>query len=246
MLTFRHEDTYNRQKYAVLDLDGCLVQNPEEARYATLNDPSFWHSHWNDALAGRPNEELLDVARGLLDQGYRLIVLTARPETYRSQTVRYLGRICLFTTLSPRPNPDQSVSLVMRPVEDGISRSGPWKRDLIKSWLDQGANITLALEDFKPNADMIRQVVPVILYEQMKSHDDVENWQRVYGRRAQVKEIPNTIVGIDFARGLDESVIAGMRDGRIVFEQKVPCCERDTNRDGDCPRHPRGILNAPV
>jgi hypothetical protein len=170
---------------AVFDLDGCLMQNPyEDQTYqSTQNvpggrfDPDFWHRHWT-ADGQVCHSELVDLARTLLSGGYAILVLTARPDTYANQTIRWLQQvgpwevICHNDGMRHGATGHSVVHLLMIPSRVNIAHapsSAEWKRDAIRKLMARGCDIRFVVEDHKPNADVIREVVPVLLYERQKT-----------------------------------------------------------------------------
>jgi hypothetical protein len=145
-----------RQPVVIVDLDGCLVANPAEACLGvTITDIDYWTNHWNNPMASEPNYELVQMVRTLGQAGWKIVILTARPESFRQKTEQFLRRIEL------------ECSLIMR-SDLAILPSAEWKMNVISHMITLGWDVKLAIEDYKPNADAIRSVVPVLLYERKK------------------------------------------------------------------------------
>lgn len=149
------------QPVLICDLDGCLVANPADSfAQGTISDPNYWTEHWKNWHAATPNQELVDVVRALMRSGYKLVVLTARPTNFREETMRYLYRV--FGVGASR------ISLIMMDTGGKIVPSAAWKRATISKMIELGYDVKLMIEDYKPNADAIRGLVPVLLYERKK------------------------------------------------------------------------------
>lgn len=150
-----------RQPVVVVDLDGCLVANPPESLKSTsgpaptIPDVNFWANHWNDPMGSQPHYELIQMVRTLQIAGWKVIVLTARPDSFRAQTEQFLRRVEL------------NCSLIMR-SGGNILPSTEWKANTVQYLIELGYDVRLAIEDYKPNADAIRGIVPVLLYERKR------------------------------------------------------------------------------
>lgn len=164
----------------VFDLDGVFVVNP--TTHESNNDINFWHDHWRNWRLAKPQIEMVELAQDMQDSGHIVVVLTARPRQYRSVTLDLLARLGLDARPVPAdllpifvkddinlglPSYPVPLNLVMIDSEQIVS-SSVWKRDTIKSWVDAGLEIRFMVEDYKVNADVIREVVPVLLYERLK------------------------------------------------------------------------------
>jgi hypothetical protein len=144
---------------AVLDMDGCLVQSvvATHSRSGTIREPEFWASIWQNE--NHPaNTELIALARALLQSGWHLAVLTARPSNFGTVTRRWLHRHL----------GDGRWSLHMFPRTFLDEDSGEWKASMVQHWLRQGIDLRFAIEDYRPNAQAIRAHLPVLLYERVK------------------------------------------------------------------------------
>lgn len=155
---------------AIFDLDGVIIQNPPESLgQNTITDGNYWAKHWKDPQGGTLNEEMVDLAASMLLTDTHVIFLTARPEVYRPWTIELLRRAGFHigdqTALTQR---SFAPRLVMLPGGDVPQSSAKWKRDTIKNWLDQGARILFMVEDYRPNAEFVRELIPVLLYERKK------------------------------------------------------------------------------
>lgn len=152
----------------VCDLDGCIVANPDVQ--GTINDWNYWHDHWTRPESAELHDAVVDMVHAMRETGHFIIILTARPEYFAPWTLEVLERADLFPEFVCEKSMftasvlDDAI-LVMRPDSDGVSSSAQWKRDKIATWLNDGVDIRLAIEDHPPNAEAIRSLVPVFLYE---------------------------------------------------------------------------------
>lgn len=153
---------------AVFDLDGVIVKNPKEALTKTIIDGAYWDNHWLHPDKAELNDEIVDLIQSLISTNWQIIILTARPSKYRGPTISVLARAGIYPLPLPIDELKQhynSPILVMIPNSDIPHSSAAWKQHTIKSWKDQGANIRFMMEDYRPNAEAVRAVVPVLLYE---------------------------------------------------------------------------------
>jgi hypothetical protein len=160
---------------AVFDVDGVIVQNPHESLYQTITDGAYWDLHWNDPDNAILNKEIADLARALYLTGWHLVFLTARPSTYRKQTVQLLKRAGFFDMKIEEPEDLkadgfmlQHPVLLMFPETDIPTSSAAWKQSIIRDMLAQGGKVRFMMEDYRPNAEAVRAVVPVLLYERKR------------------------------------------------------------------------------
>lgn len=153
----KHDDRLT----AIFDLDGVFIENPAEARIKDakpITDLNYWERHWSNPAGSVVQHEMVRLARMLLMVNWRVIVLTARPETYAGHTRTLLRILGLQASTGP------DVLLVMIP-QSTIGGSAEWKQQIVKRWRDEGMKIQFMVEDYRINAEAIRSVVPVLLYE---------------------------------------------------------------------------------
>lgn len=158
----------------IFDLDGVLVANPQSSvGKGTITDNNYWSYHWAHPDKADLNMEMVALAQSLISSGHQLVILTARPGKYRIPTERLLYRAGIFVAPHPNINVrmpfDTRVSnsplLVMLEEDNVPYSSAEWKQAMVKKWLDSGNKVTLMVEDHRPNAEAIRCLVPVLLYE---------------------------------------------------------------------------------
>lgn len=133
---------------AVFDLDGCLIVSPASS---TIKDPDYWRKHFS-CESHRCNPEIVRLARSLMYAHWKIVVLTARPEEYRDVTTRWLIRM-----LGP--------TFTLHMFDGQYESANGWKAQQVQSMIDSGLKVQFVVEDYKPNAEAIRKVVPVLLYE---------------------------------------------------------------------------------
>lgn len=148
---------------AVFDLDGVLSVSPSPE---PINDVSFFDKIWGDYRALDCNPEMVTLLRTLANSGWAIVILTGRPSTYRKETFLWLDRFGIRWRTGWAVHSRDAI-LITRSIDDGedISSSSEWKLRVLRMLQARGANIALIIEDYKPNADVLRQVAPVLLYE---------------------------------------------------------------------------------
>jgi hypothetical protein len=141
---------------AIFDLDGVFVENPPEALVQNaqpITDLGYWERHWSYPERSVRQQEMVRLASHLSLINWQIIVLTARPQQFRGETERLLRMLALA-----------NAELVMIP-QNHIGGSASWKQETVKKWVDMGVKVMFMVEDHRPNAEAIRAVVPVLLYE---------------------------------------------------------------------------------
>jgi phosphoglycolate phosphatase-like HAD superfamily hydrolase len=133
----------------VFDMDGVLSDAAGRQHY--LERP---RRDWEAFFEACGDDQLIEeVARLLdvIDQGHRIILLTARPHRVQSQTLGWLARYALRWDL-----------LIMRDYGDYQS-SREFKRRTVDELRDHGFDLRLAFEDDRRNVDMFHgQGIPCI------------------------------------------------------------------------------------
>lgn len=155
-------------RIALFDLDGCLFKSPSQD---TIHDPSYWQRYWSDVDRQVPNPPVVDLFKTLLvSPDWTVIILTARPDSKREETNEALERAGISTWEMSDGEPiedNMAVPLFMWKGEE-VFGHGNWKRAVVEAWKENGADLAFMVEDYKPNADAIRGVIPVLLYERVK------------------------------------------------------------------------------
>jgi hypothetical protein len=168
------QELKTHRNVAVFDVDGVVVQNPDCALSGPpILDNNFWANHWSRPDEAQLNDEVCELARSLMRTNWQVVFLTARPGIYRKQTEELLRRAGLL----PRPedvkmvlNPSYNNTPMLFMIEgnDIPNGSAGWKQTMLKKWVDSGVKVRFFMEDYRPNAEAARAVVPVFLYERKK------------------------------------------------------------------------------
>jgi hypothetical protein len=162
-----------RRNIALFDVDGVVVANPEVALNKTINDFNFWENHWNDVDGAVINTEVTELAQSLISTNWQVIFLTARPIKFRAQTERLLSKAGMFVapvtgTLLPLEWERTNAPLLVMYPSNSLLSSAAWKQEQVKEWVDDGLKVRFMMEDYRPNAEAVRALVPVFLYERKK------------------------------------------------------------------------------
>jgi hypothetical protein len=86
----------------LLDLDGTLCDHTHRLAYAVARD---WEKYNALSSLDSPNQEVVEMVRMFRESGYKILILTGRPEAFRSDTLYWIERF------SPGPYE----ALLMRP-----------------------------------------------------------------------------------------------------------------------------------
>ncbi len=160
---------------AFVDIDGVLIKNPPEAQkgFGTITDPEFWEKHWSRPMVSQPNAEVVTLVKSLIATGWHIIFLTARPAMYRELTKKLLMKhlgfwVSDYEHIEMHSNHPK---LVMIKQNEIPTSSAEWKQSVVRAAIKAGGNAALMIEDYKPNAEAVRPLVPVLLYEQKRTSD---------------------------------------------------------------------------
>jgi phosphoglycolate phosphatase-like HAD superfamily hydrolase len=111
--------------HLLLDLDETLM---DAAWRAPLIDPDGWDFYHAQLVHDKPIPEVLALVRGLFFAGWKVHALTARPERFRTITLRSLikftipvERVLMRADNDRRRSPDVKMDMVLNNF-DGISR----------------------------------------------------------------------------------------------------------------------------
>lgn len=144
----------------VLDLDGVIIRNPDQALTGPpLTDGNFWHHHWTNPDMSAINQEMVDMSGIFHIAGMSVFILTARPDIYWTQTVRLL-----------RDANVEYDGLIMLPGDTVPHSSAAWKQQQVATLMKK-YNVLFMVEDYRANAEAVRALVPVLLYERKKISD---------------------------------------------------------------------------
>lgn len=143
---------------AVFDIDGVIIRNPHDSDgKGTIKDPNYWHKHWSNPNLQLLQWDMINMAHSLRRDGVLIVFLTARPETYLDST-KVVLKAAGFELDDPL------TELIMLPGTAIGHSSAAWKIEEILGLQARGI-VLFMVEDYKHNADAIRTVCPVLLYE---------------------------------------------------------------------------------
>ena len=160
-------------KIVVFDLDGVILQSPSRE---TIPEINFWMDYWVDVDKHVPNKEMLDAISCFLASNIHILILTARPSNLLDITKASLKKVCSLypsVCLNPRAyifGVVANLHLMMRDRQatfDDWASNAIWKKEVIRM-LQISHHVLFAIEDFKPNVQEMRKVVPVLSYEQFR------------------------------------------------------------------------------
>lgn len=159
-------DFKTMKQIVVFDIDGVLFHTPSSE---TIEDPLYWHTYWSDIDAHIPNLAMLSLLRLIADSAWwNVVLLTARPEEYRLETLQVLTRHGIAAISTDVVRSSQRCPILVMWNGDHTFGNARWKREVLESWERSGAGISFVVEDHKPSADIIRGVAPVLLFERQK------------------------------------------------------------------------------
>ena len=73
----------------IFDIDGTLADGYFRTHFLTT-EPKNWEAYFNYLEHDRKIEPVVTVLKSLRERGYGIIFCTARPDTYREQTAKWL------------------------------------------------------------------------------------------------------------------------------------------------------------
>lgn len=148
---------------AIFDIDGVLIRNPEDALDGPpIIDMDYWHNHWNNPDYNHVQHDMVALVKALQQVGIKTVFLTARPAQFRGVTLDLLQNIGV--TEGPA---FVSWDLEMLPASTVPQSSASWKHQTVYN-LKKNYNVLFMVEDYKWNAEAVRSLVPVLLYERKK------------------------------------------------------------------------------
>lgn len=82
------------QKYVIVDVDGTLAITDHRQHYIKGREPRFkeWERFFLEAENDLPNEVVIELTQLYWEAGYKIIIMTGRPESIRSLTVDWLDK----------------------------------------------------------------------------------------------------------------------------------------------------------
>lgn len=149
--------SHSESPTVICDIDGCVVRSPSDS---TIHDAEYWDAFWSSETDQIPNREVVYMLGAMLMLGASVVYVTGRPERARDGTLQMLTRLGLWQV--------QKTELRMLP--DGFHGDiAKWKKVQAQSLVDFGRDVIFALEDFGPNVEELRTVVPVLRYEKFRN-----------------------------------------------------------------------------
>jgi beta-phosphoglucomutase-like phosphatase (HAD superfamily) len=127
----------------VFDMDGVLSDAAVRQHYLEGPGRRDWEAFF-DACGDDPLVEEVACVLSLLDPSLQIVLLTARPQRVRPQTLAWLKRYELRWDL-----------LIMRDYGD-YSAAREFKRWTVRELRDEGFELALAFEDDRRNLEMFR------------------------------------------------------------------------------------------
>ena len=112
------------KKVWVFDIDGTLADNDHRMHY--LNGKKNWDAFFAEQHKDEPYQAVLDVLHSLVFDGHKVIVVTAREERFREDTLDWLNKHIEYNF----PSED----LYMRPIGNR-GDDDKMKVDIVKNWI---------------------------------------------------------------------------------------------------------------
>ena len=129
-------------KIAVFDIDGTLANNAHRQKHINKKNNHLFHI---ESIHDDSFEEIVFLARQYFKKiGYKVILVTGRPKTYRAITMKWLDK-----------NHIKYDNLYMSTPGDGRSDQ-KFKKDVLEEITSQGDEVVIAFEDRQKVVDMWR------------------------------------------------------------------------------------------
>ncbi len=125
----------NLPKVVLCDLDGTLC-NLDHRLHFVKQDTKDWKGFFKSLKDDSVNEEVEDSLLNYKKQGYEIIFVSGRPDTYRKETEQWL----VFNGL------DIHFCLLMRPAHD-TRQDVEVKRDILHKYFKDKSNIHIVIDD---------------------------------------------------------------------------------------------------
>lgn len=147
------------QGFVVCDIDGTLADGTHRMHhiYNTTNDPD-WKKNWAGFFTDAPKDlvrySTVEILEKYATDGHPIIVVSARPETYRKDTEKWLENIFgdagipkYATLIMRKANDKREDSIVKKEIYDKYLKHYPIKAVIddrprvIRMWREQGLNV---------------------------------------------------------------------------------------------------------
>jgi hypothetical protein len=109
-------NTTSRTKVAFVDLDHTVSDaHWRDHLLKPVMAETDWHRYHSNGCMDNPIREVRDLVRALFAYDYEIVILTARPEFWRRDTLYWLDKNQVpFHTLVMRPNGDHTATAVLK------------------------------------------------------------------------------------------------------------------------------------
>lgn len=161
---------------AIFDFDGVLFESPVSLE-RDFNDPEFWEEHWANVSAHVGIPSMLILMRSLIRWGsdWHIIILTARPERQRINTLKVLNTHLFYPQIlvdidsfEPISN-TVSLHLMMCDIDfnaiNDWSGVAVWKHSVVQRLIHNGYDIQFMVEDNSRVAREVNQSIPVLVFK---------------------------------------------------------------------------------
>lgn len=141
------------KKLIICDLDGCLIDSSwiwQVNKNLKLESPQCWELFENNSVSSwnEIDNFLLKFLREKLQQGFRLLFLTARSFTIENKTIDFITQKTGLVV-------GKDFLAEFRPMDD-TSSPEDFKSRVVKRYLESGAEIELAIDDNKNVVEMYK------------------------------------------------------------------------------------------
>jgi predicted kinase len=133
-MAMRYKIWRPQEKIVIVDMDGTLADITHRLHFVKNVEKKDWKGFFDGISEDKPRPMVMMRVNELREQGYKIIVVSARPETYRQQTLDwlYLHNVPFLT-------------LIMRGVGDHRP-DDEVKQDILNTYFDK-ENIHLVIDD---------------------------------------------------------------------------------------------------
>lgn len=94
------------------DIDGCLADIVEDGKKYLCKTPKDWEGYYQRIPENKSIPLVVDAVLGLIQEGYKILLVTGRPEKVRTPTEDWLRNLGLL---------DSSDQLMMNPNAGSVS-----------------------------------------------------------------------------------------------------------------------------
>jgi len=138
--------------FIICDIDGTLADCSNRLHFVKNTENKDWKSFFGSLSEDSPREEIFQMVHDYYKQGYEIILMSGRPDTYRKETEEWIKKYSpeglVFTTLIMRGShnrrPDTEVKWELHekflshyPIEAIIDD----RPSVIRMWREKGLNV---------------------------------------------------------------------------------------------------------